>query len=191
MLAHLLVDHQLRRAASREILSELQLEFRPLEEADLPMLREWLGRPHLREGWGPQRTLDEIREKYLPRIAGDDVARPFVATVDGVSVGYIQWYRAGAVLGWWLDDPGPDVVGIDLFVADGERLDQGLGTSMVSQFVRLLFEDPDVTEVRVDPHPANGRAIRCYEKAGFERVDEITTPDGPALMMCLWRAATR
>ncbi|MFW6206983.1 MAG: GNAT family N-acetyltransferase [Gemmatimonadota bacterium] len=172
-------------------MSEPQFDFRPLEEADLPMLREWLGRPHLCEWWGPERTLDELRETYLPRIAGEDTARPFVATVDGDSVGYIQWYRAGAVPGWWPDDPGPDVIGIDLFVADGARLDQGLGTSMVSRFVRLLFQDPEVTEVRVDPHPDNGRAIRCYEKAGFERIDEITTPDGPALMMRLRRAATR
>lgn len=58
---------------------------------------------------------------------------------------------------------------------------------MVSQFAAFLFRDAAVTEIRVDPHPENRRAIRCYTKAGFEEVGPITTPDGPALMMVLQR----
>jgi RimJ/RimL family protein N-acetyltransferase len=54
---------------------------------------------------------------------------------------------------------------------------------MVRAFVAKLFDDPAVTRVQVDPFPSNGRAIRCYEKAGFQRVREIVTPDGPALLM--------
>lgn len=161
--------------------------FRPLEEADLPMLLEWLNRPHLLEWWGPARTMEEVRETYLPRIAGEDAARPFIASLGGVAAGYIQSYRAGAVPGWWPDAPGPGVMGIDQFLADGDRLGRGLGTAMVSQFVGRLFEDSGVTEVRLDPHPDNRRAIRCYEKAGFRSVAEITTPDGPAVMMCVRR----
>jgi aminoglycoside 6'-N-acetyltransferase len=34
-----------------------------------------------------------------------------------------------------------------------------------------------------DPDPANHRAIRAYEKAGFERDRMVDTPDGPALLM--------
>ena len=60
-------------------------------------------------------------------------------------------------------------MGIDLFLADAGRLNQGLGTEMVRQFVARLFEDPRVTRVQTDPSPDNPRAIRCYEKAGFSR----------------------
>lgn len=161
--------------------------FRPLAEDDLPLLREWLARPHMLEWWGPELTLEEVREKYLPRIAGDDAARPLIAILDGEPVGYVQWYRAGAVPGWWPDDPGSGVLGIDQFLADGDRLDRGLGTAMVSQFAALLFRDPEVTEIRLDPHPENHRAVRCYEKAGFRAEREITTPDGRALLMRLFR----
>lgn len=166
-----------------------RFEFRPLEASDLPMLFGWLHRPHLLRWWGPAPTRDEVREKYLPRIAGEEAAHPFVASLDGVPAGYVQWYAAGADPGWWPDEPGAGVVGIDQFLADGDRLDRGLGTAMVARFVALLFEDPGVTEVRLDPHPDNRRAIRCYEKVGFRRAGEITTPDGPALMMCLRRPA--
>lgn len=56
---------------------DLQIfEFRPLTEADLPLVLEWLRRPHLQEWWrSGDLTLDEVREKYLPRIAGTDAAR--------------------------------------------------------------------------------------------------------------------
>ena len=33
------------------------------------------------------------------------------------------------------------------------------------------------------------RAIRCYEKAGFERQGTVTTPDGPAVYMVQTRQA--
>lgn len=161
--------------------------FRPLEEEDLPLIRAWLSRPHLLEWWGPEPNVEEVREKYLPRIAGEEAARPFIALLDDEPAGYIQSYRADAVPGWWPDDPGPEVLGIDQFLADGDRLDRGLGTATVSRFVALLFEDAGVDEVRLDPRPDNLRAIRCYEKVGFRAVREITTPDGRALWMRLRR----
>jgi RimJ/RimL family protein N-acetyltransferase len=171
--------------------AEGRFDFRLLTEADLPLLREWLGRPHLQAWWRQgQRTLEEVREHYLPRIAGAGAAHPYLALLDGEPVGYIQWYRASEGTGdWWPDEPGPGVIGIDQFLADGTCLGRGLGTEMVSAFVARLFEQPAVTEIRVDPRPDNGRAIRCYEKVGFRRAGRITTPDGPALMMVLGRSA--
>jgi len=37
--------------------------------------------------------------------------------------------------------------------------------------------------VVLDPDPANARAIRAYEKAGFCRDRLVDTPDGLALLM--------
>jgi ribosomal protein S18 acetylase RimI-like enzyme len=54
---------------------------------------------------------------------------------------------------------------------------------MVRAFVARLFADPAVTRVQTDPSPDNGRAIRCYAKAGFHPVGEVDTPDGRALLM--------
>lgn len=162
--------------------------FRPLTEADVPLLFDWLNRPHVSEWWRGEVSLEDVREKYLPRIAGADVARPFLACLDGKPAGYIQYYHAAeGSADWWPDEPGPGVLGIDQFLADGARLNQGLGTALVSQFAAWLFERPEVTEIRVDPRPDNARAIRCYTKADFRLAEPITTPDGPALMMVLER----
>ena len=163
--------------------------FRPLTEADLPLLCEWLNRPHLQQWWRQGAvSLDAVRDAYLPRAAGRDAAHPYLACLDGQPIGYLQSYVAAEGSGdWWPDAPGPGVLGIDQFLADGNRLGQGLGTAMVSQFVAFLMEDPRVTEIRVDPRPSNARAIRCYVKVGFREVGPITTPDGPALLMVLKR----
>lgn len=157
------------------------------------MLSRWLARPHLQAWWREQDTsLSAIRDKYLPRLSGTADARPFIAWLDGQAVGYIQVYDAAAGdPDWWPDSPGPGVVGIDQFLADEDRLGQGLGSAMVRAFVKRLFDDPAVTQVRVDPRPDNARAIRCYEKCGFRIVGPISTPDGPAVMMVLKRQWVR
>ena len=56
------------------------------------------------------------------------------------------------------------------------QLGKGLGTKLVRALVELLFNDPEVTKIQTDPSPSNLRAIRCYEKAGFERQGTVTTP---------------
>ena len=50
-------------------------------------------------------------------------------------------------------------------ITTGQRLRNQAGSALVE----LLFNDPEVTKIQTDPSPSNLRAIRCYEKAGFER----------------------
>ena len=78
-------------------------------------------------------------------------------------------------------DPG--LRGIDQSIGEPELLGKGLGTLLVRALGDMLLGDPAVTMLQTDPDPRNLRAIRCYEKAGFRRVREIVTPDGPAVYM--------
>jgi aminoglycoside 6'-N-acetyltransferase-1b len=168
------------------------MKFQKLSEADLPTLFEWLKRPHVAEWWDGCATLEDVRAKYLPRLENESSVVRYFAYLDGIPIGYIQSYIAAAAGdGWWPDEHDPGVRGIDQFLADGQRLGQGIGTQMVSEFVEYLFRDPSVTRIQADPAPMNARAIRCYEKAGFQRGDEITTPDGPAILMVIDRPVVR
>lgn len=159
-------------------------EFSPLAESELPLLADWLARPHLQKWWREDEiTPDKIRKKYLPRIFRADDARPFLVFMNGISIGYIQYYHAWTNPGWWPDTPGQDSFGIDQFIADEQLLGKGIGTQFISSFIKKLVFVHDVKEVRVDPRPDNKRAIRCYEKIGFKNKGEIITPDGPAVLM--------
>ncbi|MHB1222474.1 MAG: GNAT family N-acetyltransferase [Gemmatimonadaceae bacterium] len=161
------------------------LTFRPLAMDDLPLLREWLGRPHVARWWGAARSPAELEREFGPSIAGANCVRCFIVLGDGDPVGFIQDYTPADCHddGWWLDEHDPGVRGMDQFLARADQLGRGIGTAMVRAFVARLFGDPTVTRVQIDPSPENHRAIRCYQKAGFHSVGEIDTPDGRALLM--------
>jgi RimJ/RimL family protein N-acetyltransferase len=163
--------------------------FTPLTTADIPMLHEWTTRPHWIEWWGPPERLHDIEAEYGAMIADTTRVQPYIAWVDDRRLGYIQSYVAmNSGGGWWEDETDPGVRGIDQSIADAADLDRGLGTGMVRAFVQKLFEDMQVTRIQTDPDPRNARAIRCYEKAGFRALREVTTPDGLALLMVCERA---
>jgi RimJ/RimL family protein N-acetyltransferase len=158
--------------------------FRPLTPADLPMLHEWLGRPHVAEWWDGVPSLDEVEADFGPMMDDRSTTRAYIALGDGRPIGYIQSYVAlGSGEGWWPDEVDPGVRGIDQFLADADHLGRGLGTRMVRAFIACLFADPEVTRIQTDPSPRNARAIRCYQKAGFDPMRVVDTPDGPALLM--------
>ncbi|MBL8311236.1 MAG: AacA4 family aminoglycoside N(6')-acetyltransferase [Burkholderiales bacterium] len=161
------------------------VELRLMTADDLPMLHEWLNRPHIVAWWQNERpTFEEVRVKYLPRVMAADRATPYIGLLDGCPFAYAQSYVAlGCGGGWWEDVTDPGLRGIDQSIADAALLGQGLGTRLVKALVTEVFTDPAVTAVHTDPAPDNARAIRCYEKAGFRRVREIVTPDGPAIYM--------
>ena len=165
---------------------------RPMTEADIPMLHQWLQRPHVVEWWGGEDerpTLEQTRAWYLPRVLAEEQVTPYIALLGRRPIAYAQSYVAmGCGDGWWANETDPGVRGIDQFLADPRDLGRGLGTRVVQALVQQLFSDPAVTKVQTDPAPANRRAIRCYEKAGFERVGLVDTPDGPAVYMVRLRA---
>ena len=169
--------------------SEPDIRFRPLCEDDLPLLNEWLNRPHVLQWWGgvdAAPDLEATRRKYLPRIDETSAVQACLALLAGQPIGFIQSYVAmDCGDGWWEHEADPGVHGIDLFLCDGDKLGRGLGSRMVSAFVEVLMADPHVTRIQADPDPANARAIRCYKKAGFRALRRVVTPDGPALLMVL------
>ncbi|MEZ5498824.1 MAG: GNAT family N-acetyltransferase [Steroidobacteraceae bacterium] len=165
------------------------LTFRPLARADLRVLHEWIQRPHVAEWWDNDYSQEEVERDYLPTIDGGSTTKAYIAYLSGKPIGFIQSYvvkDSGG--GWWTSEQDPGALGIDQFLVDANRLNQGLGTTMIRSFVARLFSDPAVTRIQTDPDPENHRAIRCYEKAGFVQICPVMTPDGPALLMACDRS---
>ena len=158
--------------------------FLPVRDQDLPMLRDWLLRPHVAEWWGPAESIDQLRQDYVLKASEPNATRAYIAACRGRLIGFIQAYvvkDSGG--GWWEDETDPGARGTDQFLAEPTDLGQGLGSSMIRAFLQYLFASPSVTVVQTDPSPDNARAIRSYEKAGFIATGPVITPDGPALLM--------
>lgn len=165
----------------------MTLRFVALRAEHLPLLHTWLTRPHAAQWWQPTPTVEDLYADYIAVQGTPDATRAYLVCEDDEPIGFIQCYVVmGSGGGWWEDETDPGARGIDQFLADEQRLNQGLGRRMIRAFVEQLFLDPAVTVVQTDPAPHNGRAIRCYQAAGFVAEGEVLTPDGPALLM-RWR----
>ncbi|MCV0394658.1 MAG: GNAT family N-acetyltransferase [Rhizobiaceae bacterium] len=160
--------------------------FRPVTSADLPMLGEWMERPHWREWWGdPPTELGYVRDM----VEGRDTTRPFIFSAEGRDLGYIQAWRIGDTLHepWisdspWLLELPADAVGVDLSIADPDDLSKGIGTAALMSFVAMLRAEGAVTII-IDPDPANQRAVQAYSKAGFSPIPELEGRTGDSLIM--------
>ena len=150
------------------------------------MLRAWLEQPHCQEWWGdPDTETGYVRDM----IEGRDTTRPFIFAVDGQPMGYIQcWSIADAQVEPWLTKApwlrllSDDAVGVDLSIGDGSRLSQGIGHRTLAAFVARLRDEGHRTII-IDPDPANLRAVRAYEKAGFRPIPELLGRTGDSLLM--------
>ncbi|MBH5385333.1 GNAT family N-acetyltransferase [Bradyrhizobium diversitatis] len=150
--------------------------FRPMTTADMPLIRRWLDAPHVAEWWHDPETLEFV---------GGDLDHPdlaqFIVSKDGRPLAYLQCYQ----LGEWHLGFGPQPMGtrgLDQFIGEADMLGCGHGSAFIRAFTDELFAR-GVPRIVIDPSPANTRAIRAYEKAGFVPQHVIVTPDGPALLM--------
>ena len=136
-----------------------QLRLRPLTSDDLPMLMRWLADPGVQEYYGqPPESLAQARDIYL--VAEDAPCWRFIIEDQDRPVGEIQYYHPYLSERW--------SAGIDIFIGEASDRNRGLGTEAVRTLLRHLFEVKGVNRVTIGPEPANRRAIRSYEKAGFQ-----------------------
>ncbi|HLX13894.1 MAG TPA: GNAT family N-acetyltransferase [Bradyrhizobium sp.] len=151
--------------------------FRPMSAADLPTIQRWLGMPHVRQWWhDPSEQFELVRgDLHHPDMA------QFIVAADAREFAYLQCYNLSA----WNTGFGPQpegTRGLDQFIGEADMLGRGHGSEFVRVFADQLLAS-GIPRVVIDPDPANTRAIRAYEKAGFFRDRIVDTPDGPALLM--------
>ncbi|MCT4334664.1 acetyltransferase [Paracoccus sp. YLB-12] len=132
--------------------------FRPVTRADLPTLADWLRDPVVAEWWeGPDRQIALVSEDL-----GNPVMRQLIAFLGSTPLGYAQYYPAHHWLAPHFADLPAEAVAIDVFGAPQGR---GHGGAWLRVLCDRLLEDAPL--LVIDPDPANLRAIRAYEKAGF------------------------
>jgi aminoglycoside 6'-N-acetyltransferase len=159
---------------------------RPMTAADLSLVRSWLETPEVRRWWGDPTEQAALLAADLdePRMAMWIVSR------EDRPLAYIQDYDPS---GWALHHFGALPAGsrgIDQFIGEPDMIGRGHGSAFVRAHAeRLLALGSPV--VGVDPDPANARAIRAYEKAGFVAQGEVLDPEGERVLPMLRRASAR
>jgi aminoglycoside 6'-N-acetyltransferase len=79
----------------------------------------------------------------------------------------------------------PDhLVDIDIMIGEPEALGRGVGPRALGLLLDRFRADPRVEWAGLGTSLANERAIRAFEKAGFQRFREIADPEiGPGLYL--------
>ena len=109
---------------------------RPLTDDDLPLLRHWLEKPHVRTWFEhPDHWLREARQRRTEFAW----IRHFIALCGQTPVGFCQYYpyaRGGE--NWHGSVPVDGSYSIDYLVGDETSLRRGLGARMVLALIRIL-----------------------------------------------------
>jgi aminoglycoside 6'-N-acetyltransferase len=153
-------------------------QFRPMTAADLPLVRGWLAMPHVVEWWGDVDEQFELVSGDLLSVAMDQ----FIVADDDRPFAYLQCYDPTAWPENGLGHHPHGTRGIDQFIGDPTMIGNGHGSAFIRHFTDGLLT-AGTPRMLTDPDPANGRAIRAYEKAGFRSERMVDTPDGLSLLM--------
>jgi len=152
--------------------------FRPMTAADLGSVRRWLEEPHVAQWWG------DPDEQFV--LVSGDLDDPsmdqFIVERDAYPFAYLQCYDPAAWPNHGFGNLPAGARGIDQFIGKADMIDRGHGSALIRAFVDDLLT-AGTPQVVTDPDPANTRAIRAYEKAGFRKSRPVTTPDGNAILM--------
>ncbi len=147
-----------------------RIAFRPLTHDDLPTMVRWLSDPDVRCWYDSgELTVTNMEHNYGPRIDGVDSTLSFITIIDGHDAGYIQTYLIADYPDYARQvDVAPGAAGVDLFLGEAAYRNAGWGAPVLRAFLReIIFARLGATSCVIGPDPANRRAIRAYEKAGF------------------------
>lgn len=167
-----------------------RIDYRPLEEADLPLMADWLNRPHVRAFYQAEPiALAQVAAKYGPRIRREVPAQSWLAAMGGAPFGYLQSYR---VADWPAFQATVGVnhgVSVDLFIGEEGLLGRGVGRRMLSGFVdqAAFAQYPDERLCWIGHEAENLAARRCSAAAGFAPVRGYVE-DGKACILMVRQA---
>jgi aminoglycoside 6'-N-acetyltransferase len=153
------------------LVSAERLSIRMVTADDADVLHKWLTDARVLEFYeGRDRpyTLEMVQEKFF---APDDDTQKCIAEYDGTPIGYIQFYPIEEDERVEFGYADREVVyGMDQFIGEPAFWNQGIGTQLVTLLAEYLFARLGATVVVMDPQVRNVRALRCYEKCGFQQV---------------------
>ena len=131
-------------------------------KTDLNNLDTWLRQPHVTRWWG-------AAEENITNILQRDAGQSALIEVDGTPLGYICWQplTSAEIAEADLSGSLEGIIDIDLFIGDPSKLGLGIGSRALAELLDRLKRD-GVDRAGLAVHSVNFRALRAYEKVGFE-----------------------
>ena len=147
-----------------------KIMIRDFAASDLPLLLKWLTDERVLryyEGRDMHFTMESLAAHFLEEIS--DGFRMIISYAD-TPIGYGQACRLHGEMFAEYDypDQGKNVFAMDQFIGEPEYWSKGIGTAYLQMLADYLKEQKAADVLLLDPHQNNPRAVRAYEKAGFQ-----------------------
>ncbi|MBB6452315.1 RimJ/RimL family protein N-acetyltransferase [Salirhabdus euzebyi] len=134
---------------------------RELVIEDVPALLEWYNNEELHNTANAKEfksyTLKQLNEYWKGKLARPN-AKYFTIIVDEQVVGRVGLKQ----------QKNKDIFEYSILIGVQKLYSKGLGTEVTKYFVEKVFLDPNISSVYLEVRADNRRAIRCYEKVGFQ-----------------------
>jgi RimJ/RimL family protein N-acetyltransferase len=135
---------------------------RAIEREDLPAFVRWFNDPEARQYllmYMPMSPGEEEGEWFERQLENQDIRGFVIETVDGVHIGNcglhdFDWKNRHALL--------------VIAIGGKEYWGKGYGSDAVRTLLGFAFGEMNLHRVQLEVHDFNARAIRCYEKCGFQ-----------------------
>ncbi|WP_455661385.1 GNAT family N-acetyltransferase [Pradoshia sp.] len=151
------------------------LSVRDLEVQDLELLVKWLSDDAVLEFYeGRDNPFDYDKAKKV-FIKPDAEETACIVEYMKKPIGYIQFYQLDEETMLEYGYSREIIYGTDQFIGEAEYWNKGIGTLLVKSMTAFLLEKKRAERVIMDPQARNVRAIRCYEKCGFEKVKLLSS----------------
>ena len=148
---------------------------RDFAKGDLALMLKWLTDDRVLEyyeGRDAGFTMETLADHYLEEIPANFRV---IIEYGGQPIGYGQVYRlSGELFGEYdYPDDGSVVYAMDQFIGEPDYWNQGIGTAFLRMMASYLKASKGADRILLDPRKTNGRAIRAYQKAGFNIVKSL------------------
>ena len=133
---------------------------------DADQVSEWMNRPHLAAAWEYDWPPSRWR-RYLRAQLDGAYSRPFIGSLRGRDLGYVELYRAArdSIATRYAADPHD--LGLHAAIADEKIVNRGFGPILLPRIVASVFEhEPRCRRIMFDPDHRNTGARRLCEWAG-------------------------
>ena len=147
--------------------------FRPMQPADIVRVNAWRATPPVSKWWDGGIDAEDL---------ADPTSRQWIVSHYDHPFAFLQDYDPHAEADHPFAFLPPGSRGLDQFIGEPQMLGRGHGPALLSRHVEALFTG-GAPAVGVDPHAENIRAIRAYQKAGFQAGELRNTPWGRCLLM--------
>ena len=140
------------------------------------LMYKWCSQDFIYE-WFEQRklSLSEIVEKYKTKLLNKKQDL-FLINYNGKKIGFVQIYKYNENKIEKLNNYD-SIFEYDIFIGESEYISKGLETQIVNYVNDYIYNNYLCDCIVLRPFDRNKRAIRCYEKCGFIKIDEYIGTD--------------